>query len=195
QTVNVPNSAVLAQFLLLDYFPVFQWDDPCDSTTPTLSQPPIWSSSGMINGTTSMSVTFNGSSTPPLPPFTAGQEYVITEHATSGDFDAIIKVIDPNGNTIVDQDTGVDETVYFFPTVSGQYSIEVDAFSSGPGMGTTGTFSIQLNTANGQQRVTSDMNLLVFDMAGNYVASKSLTSNNIASNRPIDLEAIMGDNS
>src|SRR4029077_3573184 len=77
QTVNVPSSAVLAQFLLLDYFLVFQWDDPYDSTIPTLG-PTLWTNSGSINGTTSMSVTFNGSSTPPLPPFTAGQEYVIT---------------------------------------------------------------------------------------------------------------------
>jgi hypothetical protein len=195
QTVNVPSSAVLAQFLLLDYFLVFQWDDPYDSSTPTLNQPPIWSSSGSVDGTTTTSVTFNGSSTPPLPPFTAGQEYVITEHATSGNFDAVIDIIDPSGNTVLHQDTGVDETVYFFPQVTGQYQIKVSAFSSGPGMSTSGSFSIVLNTANGQQLVTTDLNLLVFDMAGNYVASKSLTANNLATNQPIELEAIMGDNS
>jgi len=195
QTVNVPSEAVLAQFLLLDYFLIFQWDDPYDSSTPTLNQPPIWSSSGSVDGVTTTSVTFNASSTPPLPPFTAGQEYVLTEHATSGNFDAVIDIIDPSGNTIVHQDTGVDETVYFFPQVTGQYQVKVSAFSSGPGMSTSGSFSIVLNTANGQQLVTTDLNLLVFDMAGNYVSSKSLTSNNLASNRPIDLEAIMGDNS
>ncbi len=195
QTVNVPSEAVLAQFLLLDYFLVFQWDDPYDSASPTLNQPPIWSSSGSVDGVTTTSVTFNGSSTPPLPPFTANQEYVITEHATSGDFDAIIDIIDPSGNTVLHQDTGVDETVTFFPQTTGQYQIKVSAFSSAPGMTTSGSFSIVLNTANGQQLVTTDLNLLVFDMAGNYVASKSLTANNLSSNEPIELEAIMGDNS
>jgi hypothetical protein len=195
QTVNVPSEAVLAQFLALDYFLVFQWDDPYDSASPTLNQPPIWSDSGSVDGTTTTSVTFNGSSTPPLPPFTAGQEYVITEHATSGNFDAVIDIIDPNGNTVDHQDTGVDETVFFFPQISGQYQIKVSAFSSGPGMSTSGSFSIVLNTANGQQLVTTDLNLLVFDTAGNYVSSKSLTANNLASNEPIELEAIMGDNS
>ncbi len=195
QTVNVPSAAVLAQFLLTNFFVVMQWDDPYDTTVPTLSQPPIFSSSGSINGTTSMSVTFNGSSAPPLPPFNQGTEYVITEHATSGNFDAIIKIIDPSGNTVLTQDTGVDETVFFFPQVTGQYSIEVDAFSSGPGMGTTGTFSIVVNTANGQQLVTTDLNLLVFDTNGTYVASKSLTGNNLATNQPIEVGAIMGDNS
>jgi hypothetical protein len=195
QTVNVPSLAVLAQFLLTNYFLVFQWDDPYDSATPTLNQPPIWSNSGSVDGTTTTSVTFNASSTPPLPPFTAGQEYVITEHATSGDFDAIIDIIDPSGNTVLHQDTGVDETVFFFPQVSGQYQIKVSAFSSGPGMTTSGSFSIVLNTANGQQLVTTDLNLLVFDVAGNYVASKSLTANNLATNQPIEVGALMGDNS
>ena len=195
QTVNVPTEAVLAQFVLLDYFLVMEWDDPYDTTVPTLNQPPIWSSSGSIDGITSMSVTYNGSSTPPLPAFTAGQEYVITEHATSGNFDGQITITDPSGNQVLFQDTGIDETVYFFPPTSGQYTIKVTAYSPTPGMSTTGTFSIVLNTANGQQRVTTDLNLLVFDMAGNYQSSKSLTNNNIASNEPVELEAIMGDNS
>ncbi len=194
QTVNVPSLAVLAQYLQTDYFLVLQWDDPYDTTVPTLG-PTLWNSTGSINGTTTMSVTYNGSSTPPLPPFTAGQEYVITEHATSGNFDGQITIIDPSGTQVLFQDTGIDETVYFFPQVTGQYQIKVTAYSPTPGMSTSGTFSIALNTANGHESVTTDLNLLVFDMSGNYVSSKSLTSNNLASNQPIDLEAIMGDNS
>ena len=195
QTVNVPSEAVLAQFLALDYFLVMEWDDPYDTTVPTLNQPPIFSGSGSIDGVTTMSVTFNGSSTPPLPPFTAGQEYVVTEHATSGDFDGQITIDDPSGNQVLFQDNGIDETVYFFPQVTGQYTIKVTAYSPEPGMSTTGTFSLVVNTANGHQSVTTDLNLLVFDMAGNYQASKSLTNNNLASNEPVELEAIMGDNS
>jgi hypothetical protein len=195
QTVNVPSAAVLAQFVQTTFPLVMEWDDPYDTTIPTLTQPPIWSSSGSVDGTTTTSVTFNASSSPPLPPFTAGQEYVITEHATSGNFDAVIDIIDPSGNTVLHQDTGVDETVYFFPQVTGQYQIKVSAFSSGPGMSTSGSFSIVVNTANGQQEVTTDLNLLVFDMAGNYVASKSLTANNLATNQPVEIGTLMGDNS
>ena len=194
QTVNVPNSAILAQYLALDYFLIFQWDDPLDSPNPTLGAK-IFTGSGSVDGVTTTSVTFNGSSSPPLPPFTAGQEYVLTEHATSGDFDAVIDIIDPNGNTVDHQDTGVDEVMHFFPQISGQYQVKVSAFSSGPGMTTSGSFDLVINTANGQPGLTTDLNLLVFDEAGTYQGSKSLTSNNLSSNTPIDYEAIMGDNS
>ena len=88
------------------------------------------------------------------------------------------------------QDTGTDEVVVFFPSISGQYKIKVDHFAS-----TTGSFTLDVNTASGTPLVSTDLNLLIFDTTGTYVASKSLTSNNVASNRPIELEAIMGDNS
>jgi hypothetical protein len=199
QTVNVPNEAVLAQYLQLDYFLIFQWDDPLDTTTPTLSANPLWSSSGSINGTTTMSDTYPNTTDPSSGtypnPFQAGQEYVIVEHATSGDFDAQITIYDSSGNQVLFQDTGIDETVYFFPPTTQEYTIKVNAYSPTPGMSTSGTYSIAIYTANGHEAVTTDLNLLVFDMAGNYQASKSLTANNLASNEPIELEAIMGDNS
>ena len=49
----------------------------------------------------------------------------------------------------------MDETVFFFPQISGQYQIKVSAFSSGPGMSTSGSFNI-VYTANGQRLVTTD---------------------------------------
>ena len=190
QTVNVPSLAVLAQFLLTDFFVIMQWDDPYDASDPVLG-PLIYHNTGNIDGLATMSVTYDNTSTPPLPPFTAGTEYVITEKATSGDFDGIISIIDPNGTTVLTQDTGTDEVVVFFPSISGQYKIKVDRFAS-----TTGSFTIDVNTANGVAGVSTDLNLLVFDTAtGAYLSSKSLTSNNIASNRPIELGSIMGDNS
>lgn len=189
QTVNVPNSAILAQYLLTDFFLVFQWDDPYDPSDPVLG-PLIYHNTGNIDGVTTMSITYDNTSAPPLPQFNAGTEYVITEKATSGDFDGIISVIDPNGNTLLTQDTGTDEVVTFFPSISGQYKIKVDHFAS-----TTGSFTLDVNTASGVPLVSTDLNLLVFDMAGNYVASKSLVGNNVASNRPVDVESIMGDNS
>jgi hypothetical protein len=189
QTVNVPSAAVLAQYLLTNYYLVFQWDDPYDASDPVLG-PLIYHNTGTIDGVTTMSVTYDNTSTPPLPPFTAGTEYIITEKATSGDFDGIISVIDPNGNTVLTQDTGTDEVVTFFPSITGQYKIKVDHFAS-----TTGSFTLDVNTGSGVGLVTTDLNLLVFDMAGNYVASKSLVGNNVASNRPVDVASIMADNS
>jgi subtilase family protein len=190
QTVNVPTSADLAQFLLTNYFLIFQWDDAYDPSSPVLG-PLIYTNTGNINGTTTMSITYDNTSTPPLPTFTQGQEYVITEKATSGDFDGIISVIDPNGNTLLTQDTGTDEVVTFFAPASGQFKIKVDRFAS-----TAGSFTLDVNTANGTPLVTTDLNLLVFDVAtGAFISSKSLTANNVASNRPVDVESIMGDNS
>ena len=71
----------------------------------------------------------------------------------------------------------------FFPHDSGQYKIVVNRFSP-----TTGAFTLTVNTADGAPGVTSDLNLLVFNAnTGAFVASQSLTSNNLVSNRPIEL--------
>ena len=191
QTVNIPSLAVLGQYGLTNFYVIMQWDDAYDSKPPVLNQPPIYQNTGTIDGTTTTSITYDNTSTPPLPIFSAGTEYVITETATSGDFDGIISVIDPNGNTVLTQDTGTDEVVVFFPSLSGQYKIKVDHFAS-----TTGSFTLDVNTANGTALVSTDLNLLMFDAnTGAYLSTKSLTANNVASNRPIELGVIMGDNS
>ena len=156
-----------------------QWDDPYDIRTPVVNQPAIYSATGTTTGT------FNGSSTPPLPPFTAGTGYVIQETATSGDFDGIVTITDPNGNVIVSQDTGTDETVTFFAPVSGQYSIAVAPYAT-----TAGNFTLTVNTTQATGVMTTDLNLLVFDLAGNFQAAKSLTTNNLANNRPVELGTI-----
>src|SRR5437764_1405195 len=97
---------------------VFQWNDPYDSSAPALIDPPIYTNTGDSEG--GAAVDFG-----PIP-LTAGHAYVITEMATpatpADNFDAIVAVIDPNGKTIIDQDTGVDETVTFFPQISGNYT-------------------------------------------------------------------------
>jgi len=170
QLVNLPAAGQSSEM---------QWDDPYDSNAPVLG-PQIFSATGTNGGT------WDGTTTPALPPFTAGQEYVIQEAATSGNFDGIVTIMDPSNNTIVVQDTGTDETVTFFPPVSGQYRIIISAFG-----GTTGNFNLTVNTANGTPLITTDLNLLVFKASdGSYVASQSLTSNNVANNRPVELGTI-----
>lgn len=157
-----------------------QWNDPYDYSDPVLIQPPIYSNSGTITNANTITYT-------DIPPFSAGTRYVITETATSGNFDGIVSIIDSNNVTIVDQDTGTDEVVTFFPPVSGQYKIAVRRFGT-----TTGSFTITINTATGSPSVTTDLNMLAFRVDnGAYVPASSLTSNNIANNRPVELGTVV----
>jgi hypothetical protein len=183
-----PNGMDVAQTLNTASDPqaaVFQWNDPYDTSVPTLDQPPIFTGNGT---STAGSAVMFGPFT-----FTQGQEYVITEKATpqtpADNFDAIVAIIDQNGNTIVDQDTGVDETVYFFTPATGQYTIKVHPFATAlPGGGsvpTQGPFSLMINTANGIPRITQDFNLLFFDTNGAFISA--VATNNFASNRPYEL--------
>ena len=168
---------------------VFQWNDPYDSSAPALIDPPIFTGNGDSEG--GAAVDFG-----PIP-LTAGHAYVITEMATpatpADNFDAIVAVIDPNGKTIIDQDSGVDETVTFFPQISGNYTIHVHPFATPDPTGTTsvptrGPFSIKVNQANAISTMTQDFNILYFDMNGNYIPDQSLTTNNFINNRPIELD-------
>lgn len=174
QTVNVAANNTVPTIL--------QWNDPYDQNSGLQSVgAQIFASSGTVTSATP--VTFNGSSTPPLPMFTAGQGYQIVETATSGNLDAIVAVIDPSGTVLFSQDTGADETVNFIAPVSGQYQIRVSRFST-----TTGNFTITVNLASLSLFVRSDWNLLAFRTdTGAYVAASSLVNNNLALNQPIEI--------
>src|ERR1043166_4961662 len=162
----------------------FQWNDPYDASAPALLDPRIYQNTGDSEG--GQAVDFG-----PIM-LTAGHCYVITEHATpatpADNFDAIVAVIDPDGNTIIDQDTGVDETVPFFPQKTGNYTIHVYPFATPDPTGTTsvpthGPFSIKVNLANATSTITQGFNVLYFDMSGNYIPDQSLTTNNFNNNR------------
>lgn len=163
---------------------VFQWNDPFDSSAPVIKEPPIFEADGASAGGTEVDFL--------PPPFTAGKAYVITVNATHAtpieDFDAIVRVTDPNGHVLLDQDTGIDEVVTFFAPVSGQYKITVHPFfNPNTTLPTQGAFHIKVNEATGTARITQDFNVLFFRMDGTFIASESFTSNNIANNRPIEI--------
>jgi hypothetical protein len=162
---------------------VFEWNDPYDSNAPALIDPPIFTGSGDSEG--GQAVDFG-----PIA-LQAGKAYVITEMATpatpADNFDAIVAVIDPNGNTIIDQDTGVDETVTFFPQISGNYTLHIHPFSTEGLVPTHGPFSVKVNQANATSTITQGFNILYFDSAGNYIPDQSLTTNAFLTNRPIQL--------
>lgn len=164
QTVNVLPSGEPATN--------FQWDDPYNQVL-NFDPDPIFTAHAVY---TNMPLTFM------TPALTAGQNYVITVTADPGSsFDAIVTVKDPSGNIIVNnQDTGTDETINFYPPVDGIYSIIVTNFG-----GTTGAFTV--NIYNGlNPQLSTDFNLLVFDLAGNYLSASSLTTNNLATNIPFE---------
>jgi hypothetical protein len=153
----------------------FQWDDPYNQVL-NFDPNPIYTAHGDYEGTDLSFMT---------PTLTAGNNYVITVTADEGStFDAIVTIKDPNGNIIVNsQDTGTDETINFYPPVTGVYTIVVMSFG-----GTTGPFTV--NVYNGlNPQLTTDFNLLVFDKEGNYISSSSLTTNNYATNVPFEYGA------
>ena len=166
QTVNVPSSPPATNF---------QWDDPFNQVV-NFDPNPIFTDHGVYVNT---DLTFQ------TPVLTEGQNYVITITADAGSsFDAIVTIKDPNGNVVVNaQDTGTDETINFFPPVTGSYQIIVMSFG-----GTTGAFTV--NIYNGlNPQLTTDFNLLAFDLAGNYLPGSSLTTNNYATNVPFEFGA------
>lgn len=172
---------------------VFQWSDPYDTTVPTLVNPALYSTTG----DSEPAPAGNPETTFTIPtPLTAGHAYVVTEHATPQDpsenFDAIVAIIDPNGNTILDQDTGVDETVVFFAEVAGTYKVRVHPFATTPpvlgqpAVSTRGHYSLVVNdTVGAVPRITQDFNLLFFDLSGNFL--EAVASNNFANNRPYEV--------
>lgn len=166
QTVNVTANPPATNF---------QWDDPYNQTI-TFNTPPIYTAHGTSDGTATTPSSFM------TPSLTAGQNYVITVTADPGsDFDAIVTIKDPNGNTVINmQDTLTDETVNFYPPTTGVYTIIVDIFG-----GTTGAFTVNVYTANNPQ-LTTDFNLLVFDLDGNYLPNSSLVTDNYATNIPYE---------
>ena len=154
-----------------------QWDDPYDIRDPQLNTPPIYTNNGTIDNTTT-SITFSN-----IPVFTQGTGYVIDVTATSGDFDAIVTIRDPSNTIVVNQDTGTDERVFYYAPASGQYTITVSRFAT-----TTGNFDIVISTTTTPASITSDLNLLVFRAdTGAYLSAKSLTTNNLSNNRPVEL--------
>ena len=121
--------------------------------------------------------------------FTGGHLYVVTETATpslpTDNFDGIIRITDQNGKVWVDQDTGVDETVFFFAPATGNYTVTVHPFAQQPPVYTQGPFHIKINSATNVSGITQDFNCLFFDMSGNFISA--LDSNSFVNNRPYEL--------
>ncbi|MFL6513694.1 MAG: S8 family serine peptidase [Chthoniobacterales bacterium] len=179
-----PNGVDVAQTINTASDPqaaVFQWNDPYDTSAPNLIEPPIFEGNG--TSTAGSEVSFG-----PFP-FIAGKLYVITENATpslpTDNFDAIVRITDSHGKVWVDQDTGVDETVFFFAPTTDTFTITVHPFGQQPPVYTQGPFHIKLNNATNVSGITQDFNLLFFDTNGAFI--EAISTNNFVNNRPYEL--------
>ena len=158
----------------------FQWDDPFDVTPPSFNPTPILTASGTATSTTIPAAVV-------VPNLIAGKQYRVTVVATAGSaLDAVVEIVTPSGATVLNQDTGTDEEVYFFAPESGNYTVNVRAFNTS----TTGAFTLNAYLASGVQRITTDYNLLFFTSAGAYISASTLAANNVASNQPLELGAL-----
>lgn len=158
----------------------FQWDDPFDVTPPSFNPTPFFSASSTATSTTTPAGVV-------LPNLTAGTQYRVTVVATAGsNLDAVVQIVTPSGTSLLTQDTGLDEELFFFAPESGNYTVNVRAFTAA----TVGAFDLNAHVAAGVQRVTTDYNLLFFSAAGAYISSATLAANNIASNQPLELGAL-----
>jgi hypothetical protein len=126
---------------------VFQWDDPFDVVVPGTN---IFTQQATFTGTPAQ-MDFAVA-------LTSGTPTRITATAINGSaFDAIVTILDPLGATVINgQDTGTDETTFFTPNQTGNYTVRITAFNS-----TTGDYQIDA-FANSSQGVTTEYNVLWF---------------------------------
>ena len=199
QTVNYPDAAFLQTvFHSTDpIYTILQWNDP-DGALPTITGTVVEDT-----GTLTYNPSTQTANTASFPVnLTAGQTYEILETpgsnpATPGllPLDGIVTLADPSGNVLSTTDNGSDgeaERVLFAAPVTGTYTVSVDAFEDpADNYVTDGSFTLDVYATAGLGGVTQDLNLLVFDMNGNYLSSSSGTANNLATNSPIEVVPIV----
>jgi hypothetical protein len=193
QLVNYPGAATLSLYGLSALPTILQWNDPDDTTIPSISNSPIYTDTGTITYPTNSStgVAFTH-------PLVAGQEYYLYLNPSASPttpgllpLDGQITVTDPNGNEISFTDNngdGAPEQTIFFAPIAGTYTFTITAFElPSDDYVTDRSFTLSTSTASGTQYVTNSLNLLVFDTSGNYIAADSSGTNAIASGTPIDI--------
>ncbi len=156
----------------------FQWDDPYDVN-------PVQLGDNIVNGTGTVPP---GGSDDFTFPGTAGDcvQISVSDHPDATAFDAIIEVIDPNGESIIVQDTGTDELLTLKLDQTGVYTVRVTQFGSPTG----GQYDYSVDEViNGcQQLITTDFNMLFFDGNGNFIGTSG--EDNIQTGRPVEIATI-----
>ncbi|MFD3444093.1 S8 family serine peptidase [Microbacteriaceae bacterium 4G12] len=158
-----------------------QWDDPVDPDGPTLGEP-LFSATGEITDQD------------PEPSFTftataedVGRSVLFrTDAIPSGTTDLILAVTAPDGTVLAEIDTGSSPELY--STVlpeAGDYTITISGFQ-----GAQGDFVVEVLPVVAPSRVSTDFNLLLFDMEGNFVGA--VADVNTATGRPSEIVSLAG---
>jgi Subtilase family len=135
-----------------------QWDDPNDPNGPPVGDP-LFEADGEIT-TAAPEARF---------PFTAtaGQTVrAFVDGIPSGSTDFVLDVLDPAGNLLqeVDTDTSPEQAI-LRAKVAGTYTFVVKGFA-----GDVGDFHFDIRPVTGPSRTSTDLNVLVFDANGKFVA-------------------------
>jgi hypothetical protein len=151
-----------------------QWNDGYQTTTPNNIEQLLSSSGALTTPTSAVDFAFASPA--------AGAQVRVDVFGTGStpDLDVILELIDPNGQVLVTQDTGTGETLFSFLPTTGNYTLRVIGFE-----GAIGQFTIKINETDGKPLVTTDLNLLIFDEAGNFLGA--VADNNLSTNRPVEV--------
>ncbi len=159
-----------------------QWNDPFDVNGAAYGDPYLTATGTVATGDQTVDVPF----TP-----TADQVGKLVEFKVdgvpSGTVDLILTVTAPDGTVIADQvDTGASpESFDATLTQAGTYTIAVSTFG-----GDTGAFTATVRPVLAPSKVTTDFNVLFFDMDGNYVGGAA--DQNRFTGRPLELVPLPG---
>ena len=158
---------------------VFQWDEPFDVVNPGTFDA---SQSGNI-------VAVPNPGPQPSQDFqftmTAGVPMRVVVAADVGSvFDTVLTILDPNGTAIVtNYDTGTDETYFFVPAITGNYTVRVKPFDQASG----GAFTISTYT-NSFGGVATDYNLLFFSPTGAFL--RAVAADNLQTNQAVEFASL-----
>ncbi len=159
----------------------FQWDDPVDPDGPTLGASIFHDSGALTTPTSAPSFTF----TPTAAQIGTTAEFNV-DGVPSGSTDVILTVTKPDGTVLGPQDTGTSpENIVTTLDQAGAYTITVTGFQ-----GATGPFTVDVFPVLAPSTVTTDFNLLFFDMDGNFVGA--LADANRLSGRPSEIAGLGG---
>ena len=171
QTVAIGTSATFS----------FQWDDPYD-VNPVTVDPPFLKGDGTVAPAGSFEFTFAGNAKQRV-------QITVVGRGTSPNFDAIVELIDPDGVSLLKQDTGTSETVTTFLPKTGTYKVRVTEFAAAPPVPPLGgEFHYEVANASGVPFISSDFNVLFFKEDGSFINQAS--ENNINTNRPVELARV-----
>jgi hypothetical protein len=159
----------------------FQWDDPVDVDGATYGAP-YFQATGVITAETP-APSFNFTPTPAQLGKTVEFR---TDAIPSGTTDLILSVDAPDGTNLGTIDTGSSPEVLATTLAQpGTYKITITGFD-----GDKGDFTVGVRPVLSPSKVTTDYNVLLFDLAGHYLGA--LSDVNTLSGRPSEIGGFTG---